>query len=50
MSYGCASKAIDLPSRTNRKRAQTCDRGPGIDTQLEYICTRSLVLEHNSSK
>ena len=52
MSYGCASKAMDLPSRTNRKRAQTCDRGPGIDTQLvaEYICTRSLVLEHNSSK
>ena len=44
MSYGCASKAMDLPSRTNRNRAQTCDRGPGIDTQLvaEYICTRSL--------
>ena len=34
MSYGCASKAMDLPFRTNRKRAQTCDRGPGIDTQL----------------
>ena len=39
MSYGCASKAMDLPFRTNRKRAQTCDRGPGIDTQLvaEYV-------------
>ena len=39
MSYGCASKAMDLPSRTNRKRAQTCDRGLAFDTQLvaEYV-------------
>ena len=43
LSYGCASKAMDLPFRTNRKRAQTCDRGPGIDTQLvaEYVQGRT---------
>ena len=34
MSYGYASKAMDLPFKTNRKRAQTCDRDLSLTLSL----------------